>query len=100
MTQPASVQMAVLVAKPGQLAKGVCRAPAKKAVPKAQRCTRYVKRKGVRTLRMTAGNTVIATTTSFGGKTLAPGLYRFSFTARDAQGNVSTKTSQRILVTR
>lgn len=100
MTQPASVQMAVLVAKPGQLAAGVCRATTKKTVKKSLRCTRYAKRKGTRTLRMTAGNTVIATTTSFGGKTLAPGLYRFSFTARDAQGNVSTKTSPRIMVTR
>ena len=52
------------------------------------------------TLRMTAGNTVIAMTPQFAGKTLAPGLYKFAFKAKDDQGNVSTKLSPRVLVTK
>jgi len=101
MSQPANVTMTVQIAKPGQLVKGVCKPlTSKKKLAKSKRCTRYANRKGSRKLRMTAGNTVIAMTPQFAGKTLAPGLYKFAFKAKDDQGNVSTKLSPRVLVTK
>lgn len=101
MSQPANVEMSMLVAKPGQLAAGVCGpVTTKRKLAASKQCTRYAKRKGSRKLRMTTGTTAIAMTPQFAGKTLAPGLYKFSFKARDDQGNVSSRISPRVMITR
>jgi DNA-binding beta-propeller fold protein YncE len=61
---------------------------------------RFVAQAGGNSLRLLAGQTVIPLTTRFGGRTFAPGRYRFSLRARDDAGRTSTVTTPTFTVAR
>jgi sugar lactone lactonase YvrE len=105
LTQDARVRLFVEQSRVGKtVGTGAGRRCARVSRPerlkKKQRCTRWALLPTRRNLRLIAGTTTVDVKPRFPGRTLRPGLYRLRATATDPQGNVSTRTSRRIRITR
>ncbi|WP_022929448.1 NHL repeat-containing protein [Patulibacter americanus] len=105
LTQDARVRLYVEESRVGKtVGKGATKRCARVARParlkKKQRCSRWALLPTRRNLRLVAGTTTVDVKPRFPGRTLKPGLYRLRATATDPQGNVSTRTSRRIRITR
>jgi sugar lactone lactonase YvrE len=105
LTQDARVRLYVEESRVGKtVGKGATKRCARVARPerlkKKQRCSRWALLPTRRNLRLVAGTTTVDVKPRFPGRTLKPGLYRLRATATDPQGNVSTRTSRRIRLTR
>jgi sugar lactone lactonase YvrE len=105
LTQDARVRLFVEESRVGKTVgtgadKRCTRVARPERLKKNQRCTRWALLPTHRTLRLIAGTTTVEVRPRFPGRTLRPGLYRLRATATDAQGNVSTRTTRRIRISR
>lgn len=98
LTQPATVKLRILQARPGRRSGRRC--VAVRRPRRAGRCTRYATLPGTRTLRLLAGRTTVAISPRFGRRTLSTGVYRLQLTAIDGARNRAVARSARILIGR
>ncbi|MEN3285353.1 MAG: hypothetical protein V7607_6493, partial [Solirubrobacteraceae bacterium] len=89
LSEAASVRIAIQRPHSGRRKGGKCVAPTKK-LHKAKKCTRYVTLGALSRSGRTGTNRVVFTG-RLKGRALARGAYRFSITATDAAGNVTSK---------
>jgi hypothetical protein len=85
LSRPATVTLGVQIARPGRRLGSRC-VPLTRPRRRAT-CDRFVALRGQRALRLASGTSAFTFTPVFAGRTLRPGRYRLSLTARDADGN-------------
>jgi DNA-binding beta-propeller fold protein YncE len=85
-TRPASLTVIVEAGRPGVRRGSACVAPPRSG-RRGRPCTRFVPRRGIRTVSAPGGVGRFVLTPAAGGVRLAPGRYRLAVTALDRSGN-------------
>ena len=87
LSRPATITASVEVRRPGVRRGSRCVAPPRKHSKRDRSCTRYVRRKGSRKVKLTSARRSFTLTPTFAGRALPLGRYRLSLTALDANAN-------------
>ncbi len=87
LSRPAKVTVTIAVARKGVRRGSRCVAPPRKRRKGARACTRFVTRRGTRTVSLNSGPRSFTLTPRFAGRTLPAGSYRLDVVALDASGN-------------
>lgn len=99
VSEPAKISVAVLRPASGRKSGSACVKATSKPT-KAKRCTRYTTVVTLTRNTTKAGRVSVRYSGKTKGRTLKPGAYRFSVTARDVTGNVSKPRTASFAVTR
>ncbi|MEA2156479.1 MAG: hypothetical protein QOE11_2619 [Solirubrobacteraceae bacterium] len=87
LSRPAQLTVTVATGRRGVRRGSRCVAPPRKHSSRDRRCTRFVARRGSRTVALNSGARSFTLTPRFAGRTLTAGSYRLNLVALDASGN-------------